>query len=127
MNAVARMVARSLVAVLTLAAFSVTASSQAVTYSENPRISAVLDSSRRCAGDNLTHYDVTLTNNTRRARYFRAFVVQRGVKISDDRYRVPRRTNTGLLFYVPAGQRFAVTVVHRGEVILHRRLTGICY
>lgn len=111
---------------LTLGLLLPATSVQAATYSGNSRVSAQLSPVRKCV-DQLTVYEVALRNGTRRDRWFRAFAVQRRVKVSDERHMVARRTATGLMFYVPSGQRMAITVTHRGEVILHRRLVGICY
>ena len=122
MNTIRGLVAGTLAAAL----LAWTAPADAQPYSEDGRMGAYLVSVRHCAGEYAV-YDVVLRNDTHKAKRFRAFEVQRGWKISDRTHRVPRRTRTGLLFYVLPGEVHWVTVIHRGEVLLHRKLVGICY
>lgn len=98
----------------------------AMPYSGNRAIGAHLSPERHCLGD-LTVYDVTLYNGSKRPHWYRAFEVQRGVKTSDRKWQVPRHSSIGLKFYVESGTHIWVTVTHRTEVIMHRRLRGICF
>ena len=109
-----------------LSTVALAAPADAGPYSLNRHVGAHLIDVVKCQGD-LTVYEIDLRNHSRQSRRFRAFEVQRGVKLGDSLTRVARGTSTGLLFYVPAGERRAVTVTHQGEVIVHRHLTGICY
>lgn len=111
---------------LVLVALFTASPANAQPYSLNPKIGASLDKERQCSGD-LTVYTVYLRNDTRRGHRFRATEVRHGVKLSDDRWWVPRRTMSALIFYIPSGRRSAVTVTYHSEVLLHRRLIGICY
>lgn len=117
---------RVAISVLALVALGATAPANGAAYSENPRLGASLSSVRHCV-DGLAVYDVILRNDTRRVRTFRAVEVRRGVKLSDSHWAVRARTDMGLSFYIPSGRRSAVTVTYRGEVLMHRRLRGICY
>jgi len=113
-------------AVAAIALVAIAAPADARPYSQNGRVGAHLLDVRKCQGA-LTVYEVDLRNEMPKARRFRAFEVERGVKLSDRRHRVSSHSETGLLFYIPAGERRAVTVVYAGEVVVHRHLRGICY
>ena len=111
---------------LALAAVAVPSAAEAAPYSIDHRIGAYLDPVRQCSGD-WTSYQVDLRNDTGRARWFRTTEVVNGVKVSDSRWLVPRHQTTAVMFYVTSGHSESVTVTRFGEILTHRRLTGICY
>lgn len=117
---------RIAIAAIAAALIAVAAPADAHPYSQNGRVGAHLLNVRKCQGD-LTMYEVYLRNGMTKPRHFRAFEVGHGEKLSDRRQWVHGRSETGLLFYVPAGEQRTVTVTFAGEVLVHRHLSGICY
>ena len=110
-----------------LATLFAAAPANGAAYSADGRIGAHLEATRYCAAGATTAYDVMLINNTRIRRVFTAVEVQGGVVVARLKQRVPRHSGTGISVLVPAGEQVAVTITHRGEVVMHRRLSGICY
>jgi hypothetical protein len=97
-------------------------------YSGNHHIRAHLSPVRKCFSD-LTIYTVKLVNRSDRAHHFRAYELgSRGQMVtgSEQRTRVPAHSSRRITAYVATGHPRTMVVVFRNEVLVARKLSGLC-